>query len=80
MAIVSWRETAKGACVRKKSSTIAEVPISMGLSTVPIIVTTSVANPPPSWRFRKKSEYLEWEFAIGKFVGIASGVEARNWS
>jgi hypothetical protein len=53
MAIASWRETAKGACVRKKSSTIAEVHISMGLATGPPIVTTSVANQPPSWRFRK---------------------------
>jgi hypothetical protein len=56
MAIASWRETAKGACVRVKFSTIDEVRISMGLSTGPPIVTTSVANPSPSWRFRKKSE------------------------
>jgi hypothetical protein len=64
MAIASWRETAKGTCVRKKSSTIAEVCMSMGLYTGPPIVTTSIANTPP----------------IGIFFGIASGVEARNWS
>jgi hypothetical protein len=44
------------------------VHISMGLSTGPPIVTTSVSNPSPSWRFRKISEYLEWEFAIN--IGI----------
>jgi hypothetical protein len=80
MASASWREIAKGACVRKKSSTISEVRISMCLSTGPPIFTTSIANPSLSWRFRKKPEYLEWEFEIGKFWGIASGVEARNWS
>jgi hypothetical protein len=28
----------------------------------------------------KKSEYVGWEVAIGIFLGIASGVEARKWS
>jgi hypothetical protein len=56
MSIASWRETAKGECVRKKSSTIAEVRISMGLSTGPTIVTTSAANSSPSWIFHKKKE------------------------
>jgi hypothetical protein len=50
MAIASWRETTKGACVRKNSSTLAEVRISMGISTGPPIFTTSVTNPPP-WKF-----------------------------
>jgi hypothetical protein len=80
MAIASWRETAKGAYVSKKSSTISEVRISTGLSTGPPIVTTSIANSSPSWIFQKKSEQSGWEVAIGKFLAIASGIEARNWS